>query len=268
MQALFSIEKWCLRVGGGIRKVLLVDPNDLVAQPTWGEIPSVAALSFKPGKSAYLLRHSLRTARLESDTSVSDTPGDITSYTLSLVLKPVREEVEIIRYRLLNRRIHIVVRYQDDYQQLLPFARLRAKSDSGARPTDRNGYNFTATCKVFHAAPTLIAVPPVAGQNPSTQTPVVCDASVEPVLITVTSSSFSYNVPAGKWLLGWEMVSTSAQNPSLGLSAGQNDLGGPVSLAALQEWVGQGNMVPSFLPYTLHFSGMAGTNTIKIWLLA
>ena len=248
--------------------MLLVDPNDLVAQPTWGEIPSVAALSFKPGKSAYLLRHSLRTARLESDTSVSDQPGDHTTYTLTLGLKPVREEVEVLRLGLFNRRIHIVVRYQDDYQQLLPFARIRAKSDSGARPTDRNGYTFTATCKTHHAAPTLIAVPPVAGAPPAAPPPSVCDAAVEPVLLTVTTPTYAYSVPAGKWLIGWELVGTSAQTPSLGLSAGQNDLGGPVPLSALQMWVGQGNMVPSFMPYTLHFSGLSGTNTIKIWLLA
>jgi hypothetical protein len=264
---LHAIERWCSLVGGGIQRIAMVDPNDLVAQPSWHLVPEVAALSFKPGKTAWAFEHQLRTARLEDDTVVGEQPGDYISYTLTAGIRPVRADVELLRQKLLNRRIHLVVRYMDGYERLLPFARLRAKSDSGARRTDRNGYQFTATGRVLGALPRLATSPPITGGGTVVPPPSVCDAAVEPVVLTVSTSTYTYNVPSGKWLLACEMRSTAAQQPSIGLSGGGNEVDGPVDVEALQVWVADINKIPTFSAYTLHFSGLAGTNTIKLWLL-
>ncbi len=239
-----------------------------MAQPSWAFVPDVAALSFKPGKTAYAFEHQLRTARLEDDTPINEQPGDFITYTLTAGIKPVRADVELLRLKLLNRRIHAVVRYQDGYQRLLPNIRLRAKSDSGARLTDRNGYTFTGTCRLLSAAPLLGTTPPVTGGGSIPPDPTVCDAAVVPVSVTITTPTYTYNVPSGRWLVGLELVGTANQEVSIGLSALGNEVDGPVFVEGLQTWVADINKIPSFTSYNLHFSGLAGTNTLRLWLLA
>lgn len=82
---------------------------------------------------------------------------------------------------------------------------------------------------------------------------------------TTAASTYSYPL-AGKWLVGWELSSASAQTPKLGITPGGDELGS-VELSAGGIWVGQGNMVTTLSAQTLYFSGLAGTNTIKLWLL-
>lgn len=86
-------------------------------------------------------------------------------------------------------------------------------------------------------------------------------------LISTSASTYDYEVAAGKFLLGIEVKSTSAQTLSIGTTPAGSELAGPQALDANQPFVQQEINLSSFNSNTLYFSGLAGANTIKIWLL-
>jgi hypothetical protein len=166
----------------------------------------------------------------------------------------------------MGRRIHVITTYYDGLQRFLPYMRLWAKDDSGNVFTDKQGYSFQGVTKLIMPGPGVggnIAeiAPPVSGE-----TPVLTPGAVAISEATVTSSTYVHTLAAGQWLMGWELRSSVAQEVSVGTTAGGSELGGPVALSALQWWVGQGNDVPSEGGINIHFTGLSGTNTIKIWL--
>jgi hypothetical protein len=85
------------------------------------------------------------------------------------------------------------------------------------------------------------------------------------VVSTVSASTYSYAL-AGKWLVGWEVKSTATQIVKIGTSAGGDDIG-IAEIPAGTVWVGNGSSVQTITTQTVYFSGLVGTNTIKIWVL-
>lgn len=90
---------------------------------------------------------------------------------------------------------------------------------------------------------------------------------VTAIQTSVTASSYSYAL-ANKWLVGWELVSTAASSPRLGITSGGDELGSVDGLPIGTQWVGQGNMVTTLSAQTIYFSNLSGNTTIKIWLIS
>lgn len=268
MFELHDVEKACDWVPGGLQTLKLVDPRDLVTQPTWNIAASVGELDFKPGKSAYIFEQDRIGGRLEDETDVSNPAGDFVTYRLSATVRKIRPDVEAFRAKLLNRRIHVVATYQDDQQRFVPYMRLFAKSDSGDRPSSRNGYSFQGLTRVILPGPGIGGNVATGGGDGGTDPEAPTVAGAQVVVITTSASSYTYTIPTGSWLVGWEVRGSADQSVSLGLTVGGNELGGPIDLTALQVWPGAGNQIPSFFNTNIYFSGLTGTNTIKIWLIS
>ncbi len=93
-------------------------------------------------------------------------------------------------------------------------------------------------------------------------------AGVNIVELAASTPTYSYTVPAGSLLVGWEVRSSdSSQSVSLGTTALGSELGGPVDLSALQVWASKGINLTSFSSNDIYFSGLEGLNSIRLWLL-
>ena len=264
---LHHIRRACPRVVGGLKTLKLVDPRDLNNSLETFLIPNIAELDFKPGKSAWTFQQDRFSGSLISDPETGDAAGDYHTWRLAATIRTVRLEVEYLRSKLMNRRVHVVATYLDGFQQIVPFMHLSAGSSSGKKPTDPNGYNFNGISKTLQIVP-AIAAPLVIDTGSGYPIPAPpAPSGFEPIVVTITDSSFSYTIPSAMWLLGWEVRSDSDQTVSLGTTLGGNQIDGPVSIAALAVWVGNGNSLQTFTTKTIHFAGLAGTNTIKLWII-
>jgi hypothetical protein len=265
--ALHVQERVCIRTPGSLKRLVLIDPLDLASQPDWHLIPSVAALDFLPGKGGYEFSAKRLNGRLSDNTNTGNDAGDFFEYTLDARVRTVSIETEYLRAKWRNRRIHVHATYYDDSERLVPNMRLTAKGDSADRPAGFNGYSISGTGQLDKPAPFLAATPSVIGGPYIPPTPEDLGSGVQIVPITATGSTYTYEIPMGKWLVGWEVRSTSAQTPKLGTTPGGNELGESLALLALETWIGQGNMLPTWSATNIYFSGLAGTNSIQLWLL-
>jgi hypothetical protein len=264
---LHAVERICTRTPGSLKRLVLIDPDDLASKPDWHLLPSIADLDFAPGKGAYAFEDDRLTGRLDDTTTTNTPAGDFFEYTLSARVRTVRAEMELLRAKLVNRRVHVVATYYNDEQRYVPYMRLSARADSADRPGGRNGYVFTGSARLHKPAPFLNAeidviggpfVPPEEGES----------LGVTLVELTATDPTYTYNVPAGKWLDGLEIRSTDAQTIKIGTTAGGEELSGmPVSLDALQTYILNGAILDTFGTHTIHFTDLEGTNSIRIWLL-
>lgn len=263
---LHAVERICTRTPGSLKRIVLIDPDDLASQPDWHLLPSIGDLDFSPGAGAYAFEDDRLTARLD-DTTEDAPAGDFFQYTLTARLRTVRAEMELFRAKIVNRRLHVVATYYNDEQRFVPNMRLRARADSAERPSGRNGYVFTGTARLYKPAPFLNAtvdviggpyVPPEEGET----------LGVTLVEITATDPTYTYAVPSGKWVDGIEIRSTDAQTIKIGTTAGGEEITGmPVTLTALQSYIANGALIDTFGTHTIYFTDLAGTNSIRIWLL-
>lgn len=264
---LHAIEK-CSAPPPGISSLALIDPDDLNKQPVWYRTPSIDSLDFKSGKAAYIFEADRLTARITSRTSIADISGDRVDYLLQARVSGISAEVDLLRQKLLNRRVHVAATYQSGLQRFLPWMRLSADGDSGDR-SNRNAYSFSGSLRLSRITPFLQAefnliggpyVPPDPGSGSS--------GGITVIPITTTDSDYTYQVPAGKLLAYVWIVSDEAQVVSLGTTASGAELGGPVPLDADQAGIlGSGLLRPTSNT-NVYLSGLAGTNSIEIWLLS
>jgi len=270
MFELNAIERSCSRTLAGIQRLVLIDPNDLVTQPRWNIMPTIADLEFKPGKGAYSFATALHSSRLEDDTDTNQAGGDVITYKLTAFVRSISTEFELLRAKLMNRRIHVVATYKDGAQRFLPYMRLSAKGDSGARgSSDKRGYSITGVCVLEKIAPFLngtfdiIGGPPVAPEVPPSA------GGVTVVPITTSDSSYTYTIPADKLLIAVYVTGTNAQEVSIGLTAGGVELGGPVPLmaSAPDNKATFETVFRTAASTNIYISGLVGTNTIEIWLI-
>ena len=153
-----AIERSCLRTSGGIKQIVLIDPDDLNTQPDWYVAPSIADLDFASGKAAYAFQHQRFTATLTDETPIDAQAGDYFTYRLTAFIRVIRAEVELLRAKLLNRRTHVIATYMDGSQRFLPNMRLTGKGDSGARyGKDSPGVQFTGALRLNRPAPFVAA---------------------------------------------------------------------------------------------------------------
>lgn len=262
---LHVLERICTRSPGSLKALALIDPDDLATQPYWHLDPNIDALDFKSGKAAYALQDDRLTGRLEDNTT-DNVAGDFFDYTLTARARLVRAEVELLRAKLRNRRVHVAATYYNGAQRLLPYMRIRARADSADRPAGRNGYTITGTLRLLKPAPFVGATIEVIG-GPYVPPDPGSTGGVEPIILATSDSNYTYNVAAGKWLVGVEIRGDSPQTVSVGFTPGGDEFGGTMGLDALQAWTIEGNSIQSFTSTNIYFSGLDGNNTIKIWLL-
>lgn len=151
---LHAIERPCYEASPALRLIVLIDPDDLVSQPSYFVVPNLEALEFKPGKSAYAFHHEAFTGRLTDKVVKNNPAGDFFEYDLKATVRTVRPTVESLRLKLMNRRIHVVATYGDRFQRFVPMLRMNGDSDSGDRNSP-NLYAFSGFTQVTQPAPSL-----------------------------------------------------------------------------------------------------------------
>lgn len=265
---LHAVEEVCGIRLAGVRSVALIDPDDLMAQPVWYFPGLVSEITFKPGRAAYAFPLVGLKASLTDPTNTSE-QGDFFEYDFECFVKGVTPGMELLRQKLLNRRIHLDVTYGDRQRRLLPNIRLFGKGKSGNRGGNPQGYDFTGKLQLIRPAPFTDATFPIIGPPyvpPPEEGGVAGGATI--VTETVSTSTHVTTVPSGSLLVCIEVVAGgSAQTPAIGFAPGASDIGGPVDLAPGQTWVCAGLQVPSVPSTNIYFSGLSGTNTIRLWLL-
>lgn len=264
---LHAVEEVCDVPQAGLRSLRLIDPDDLSVPPVW-YFPAglISALTFKPGKAAYAFPIRAFTGSL-TDTQSSDVQGDRFEYDLDAFVKGITPGMETLRQKLRGRRVHLDVTYGDGQRRLIPNVRLFIKGKSGNRGGNSQGYDVSGGVQLSRPAPFTKAVFPVIGP-PYVPPPDAGDpAGSSAVTLETSGSTYSYIIPAGRLLVCIELQSDAAQTPSIGFSSGSEEIGGPIELSAGQPWICAGLQVTSLTSTNIHFSGLAGTNTIKLWLL-
>lgn len=255
---LLDIERSCGKHVGGLRDLGLIDPADLV---------SVEPLVFKSGKRIFLFQQNRFTGRLRRKHNDSSKAGDTQDYQLTGFVKGIRGDMDLLAMRFMNRRIHILVTYWGDTQRLLKFTRPLTDHDSGDRLGSRIGYNLEATCRQIGSG-TLIGSPI---ELPTIETG-TGDPDPEPgggpeVIIVEDEADHTFTIPAGKLLTAVYIKGDSNQTVTVGLSSTSGEIMEGVPLLANQWSLSGNNSLYAETPTPIYFSGLTGTNIIKIWLL-
>lgn len=265
LATLHSIERSCVRVPGSLTQILLIDPADLWEVPDYYLIPNAESLNFKEGKSAWALDKDRFSGRLEDATGIDQDGGDVFDYTLTFTVRNIRLDVEYLRAKLINRRIHVVATYGDGLQRFLPYIRLVAVGDSGESRLSRNQYTFRGTLRLHRPAPLIDTT--LTGGIGGGITPGEGESTVTPVVITTSASTYTYQVPAGKLLTAIWILSDDDQTASVGTVALGSELAGPIPMTADEPALLGSNLLRPTVNTNIYFSGLAGNNTIEIWLL-
>lgn len=250
-----------------LKSIHLVDPYDLEVQPSWWLLPNFASLQFKESRGALTLEHTLLSGRL-SDRTLESAAGDIVEVNLQAEVKNVRLEVEYLRAKIMNRRIHVLATYRNGLQRWAPYMRILPAGDSGDRGS-KNGYIFQGSTRMYRPAPFVASPPPVITGIviPPPVNPPSGSGGASVTQVTTTTPTYVFSLPAGKLLLCVYIKSTAGQTVSMGLSSGGYDLAGPVDMTSGQ-WALLGDNVWHADTITpIYISGLVGTNTIKFYVL-
>lgn len=134
---------------------MLFLPEDVDTMPEQYCVPNVGDVTLGLGKTAYTIYFQRDSARLADRTNTGNPAGDIFEYTLVFSLKEIRLDVEWLRAKLRNRRVHAIVTYRTGLQRLLLNLRTASESDSGDRIGSPQRYNFSMTTALTAPAPTI-----------------------------------------------------------------------------------------------------------------
>lgn len=264
---LHDIARICHRTPGGLRDIGIIDPDDVDFMPDQQATANIEAITLKPGKRIFLFQQDRFSGQFDYRTATDTRPGDTVNCELKATVRGVALDRDFWIQKILNRRVHVLLTYQDGKQRLMRNARFTATHGSGARLTDRAGYTFSATSR-------LAKVPPLIDETLTL--PFICTGAdtgpcdcidTEMISITTTQSTYTYNVPQGRLLTAIRVRSTAAQVVKVGSAAEADDIIPATPTDANQAILGGNNALYAEVVTPLHFSGLAGTNTIHIWLL-
>jgi len=264
LPTLHALERSCSRIPGAIKQIVIIDPDDLIGVPAYYLIPNVNDLSFKTGKSAWAFRHDRFRGRLNDNTITDDEAGDFFEYTLTATVRNIRLDVEWLRAKLMNRRVHAVATYANGAQRFLPWIRLSAASDSGDSPTARNQYSFRGVCRMDRPAPFINAIIEGTPGEPGDYQPPTQGAG--PDVINTSAQSYTYKVPAGRLVTAIWILSNQAQTVQIGLAPGGEELG-MIELLPNEPGLLGSNILRPITDTNIYFTGLQGSNTIEVWLL-
>lgn len=267
---LHAVEKACIKPAPGLKAVAMIDPQDLENQPDWHVVPVISDLEFKPGKAAYDLPVDQITGRLSDNTDTAR-PGDVIEYNFKAAVAKVSASMEWLKAKLLNRRIHLVVTYQDDSQRFLPYIRLTIASDSGDA-SSKNQNTVRGILKLSKPAPYFEGTIEVIGGGGSgggsgPGSPDVSDAEVIKLPVNTTAASITQSLPEGVLLIAVWVRGNTDQTVKVGLTAGGDELGGPQDLAA-NEAYNFAQTLRTTAATDIIVSGLAGSNSVEFWYCA
>lgn len=235
-----------------------------MSQPDWHLVPNVDSLDFIPGKAGYEFGMDRLKGRLSDNTNTGNDGGDFFEYSLEAKVRTVTIEMELLRAKLRNRRIHVHATYYNGSERLVPNMRLTARGDSADRPAGTNGYTISGVGQLDKPAPFIGETPNVTpGGGAPTGSSFSMGEMVKDVLATSDASDI-FGLPSNVLLTAIFITSNTDQTVSIGLTADGDELGGPQEILA-----GEGyTFAQSFRSVeitSLHFSGLQGSNTIEVW---
>lgn len=257
-----DITRLCQPPAGALKAIQFFDPDDLSEQPKWYALPNFESLSFPSGHRPYVIEYDRLSGTLLEKHVANSPVGDYFEASLSCTVRGIRLDVEYIRRKLMNRRVHVLVTYQDDLQRFIPNMRLTADGTSGDRGS-KNAYSFTGSARYLTPAPTINSAltPPDSGGGGGSE-----ESMAAPVTLTTTGSTTSYTVPAGKLLVAIVILGDTTETVSVGTSPGGTDITEQFSVTGGESGtLAVGNLYEA-VDTTIYFSGLAGNNTIKIYL--
>lgn len=153
--SLHDIARICAAVPGGCRSLTLIVPTDVDALPEQFCVPNVADLTLLSGKVAYRIEFDRYSCRHIERTNTGNRAGDTFDSTLTFTLKKIRLDVEWLRSKLANRRIHVILEYATGIQRLLLNMRVASDADSGDRIGSPSRYSFSLTGTASAPAPLI-----------------------------------------------------------------------------------------------------------------
>lgn len=245
----------------------MIDPADLQDQPRWWLLPAFEQLQFKPGRGAYPLSHKLLSGRIQ-ERQVESVAGDVFEVTLSAVIRNLRSEVDYLRAKISNRRLHVVGITRSGQQRFVPHMKFSIAADTGDR-SNQNAYTVQGAARLWRPAPLVELLSPVVSGTviPPVTNPPVTGGSVSITEVTVTGSTYTYSLPAGKLLLCVYAKGSSGQTLLVGTTSGGYDLSGPLEITA-NTWALLGdNLWHADSSTPIYISGLQGTNTLKFYIL-
>lgn len=135
--------------------VTLIVPSSVDTYPEQYCVPNVADIVLLEGATAYTIHFQRDTARLVDKQTTGNPAGDTFEYSLTFSVKEIRLDVEWLRAKLANRRVHVIAEYRTGLQRLIPNMRVVSESDSGDRIGSPQRYNFTFSAMLSAPAPTI-----------------------------------------------------------------------------------------------------------------
>lgn len=86
-------------------------------------------------------------------------------------------------------------------------------------------------------------------------------------IIVTDQAYYAFTVPPGKMLSGWEMRGDAVQEIKVGWTAYGSEIAPPTPMLPGQSVAGAAISNSTSTQHVVYFTGMAGTNTIKLWLI-
>lgn len=155
------IEKLCKKDVGGLIEVHLINPPDVLMLPKNGCSPLYTGeVLMKPGAVMYRIHFNKNTG-LFSEKSIESRNGDYFDQGLSMIVSKDRDSVARLTQKLLNKRVHILLKYSDHTVKLMVNAKCGTEHSSGQRRSEQATTKFSFTAKNTKRA--LIIKQPVTG---------------------------------------------------------------------------------------------------------
>lgn len=184
-------------------------------------VPNVGDIVLGEGATSYTIAFERNTARLVDKTNTSRSAGDTFDYTLTFSLQEIRLDVEWLRAKLANRRVHIIAEYRTGLQRLLPNMRLTSDSDSGDRIGARQRYTFSFTTSLDKPAPTINSSLTGTGGG-VVETPDPPGLTIGQVIL---SPGGTVNIPSGKLVHAIVITPSASDNTvQIGTTAGGDEI--------------------------------------------
>lgn len=226
--ALHDIERICEKVAGGLAAVTLIVPDDVDTYPEQYCVPNIGDIELLEGAVAYTIHFERDTARLVDKQTTNNPAGDTFDYTLTFSVRQIRLDVEWLRAKLANRRVHVIAEYRTGLQRAIPNMRVASDSDSGDRIGSPQRYNFAFTASLSRPAPTLnssltggsgVVTPPEPPGLTITQTIIApgdtvdipAESLIHAIVLTAPASPNTVKIgltPGGDEILTEETIST------------------------------------------------------------
>ncbi len=268
MLQLHTANRSCGRtLTAGIKALSLIDPQDLLKPLPRYTVPRIEAIEFKPGRAAFFVPMEYFTARYQERTNY-DEAGTVFEHAVLFDQRGININTDFLRAKLASKRVHALIRLQDDTQRIIQSLLFQSTADSGDA-SNQNKYAFEGRVQRLRPAASLtgtvnIISPPYV---PPTVEPGGGGSGFEATVITTSQPQHTVQVPAGRLLVAIFVQSTAVQAVTIGYTAGSTELAGPNEQEANAKHKYGDNWLIASVNTNIFITGLAGTNTITVCIL-